>query len=319
MKRLLALALIFTFVLAPVASFAMEDGLPVHDGTIIPKSLELLNEGTSNPGLKFKFEFSEPTVEDGDLGAELPAIEPVEVEFAAGSQTVVDGSNKIVIDEAAFLALGLGVYKYTVKEVDPNIAGANIDDKYADFYVYVQNNDEGTPVVTTYLIIWDGEEKSEEFENSFEAGDLVITKTVTGNLGDPEKEFEVTVTLNAPTDKTVLTDVITVGGEEYEVTFVEGVATVVIAVKDGSEITIANLPYGVTYSVDEDADDYKATIDDQGTGTIEAASQTVAITNDKSEDPPMGITLDNLPYIIMLAGAAIGMVFFLARRRAEEN
>ena len=52
------------------------------------------------------------------------------------------------------------------------------------------------PEFLRVLTITDGNNvKSDAFENTFEAGSLTVNKVVTGNYGDPNDEFEVTVTL----------------------------------------------------------------------------------------------------------------------------
>ena len=98
-------------------------------------------------------------------------------------------------------------------------------------------------------------------------------------------------------------------------------ATVEYTVKHGGTIKITNLPDGMGYSVKEKGeedgklDDYDVTYDNEN-GEMDQ-DQSVVVTNDKSADVPTGITLDNMPYIILMAVALVGLGAFALRKRAQ--
>ena len=89
--------------------------------------------------------------------------------------------------------------------------------------------------------------------------------------------------------------------------------------KHGDTISIANIPYGVTYSVTETAVDGYTTTKTGDTGTINAAEQTAAFTNTKEGTIDMGVTLDSLPYILALAVVFGGAVVMFTRKRHVED
>lgn len=90
--------------------------------------------------------------------------------------------------------------------------------------------------------------------------------------------------------------------------------------KHGETISIANLPYGVTYTVTETAADGYTTTKTGDTGKVSAADQTAAFTNDKTGTPDMGVNLTTLPYILVFAGVIViaGAAFITRRRRYED-
>ena len=104
-------------------------------------------------------------------------------------------------------------------------------------------------------------------------GGLTVTKTVAGNAGDTDREWNFTVTL----------DDNSISGPYGGMSFKDGVAT--FTLKHGEQKAATGLPAGISYTVTEDkADDY-VTTPDGGTirGEIEAnKTATAAFTNTKN-------------------------------------
>lgn len=99
---------------------------------------------------------------------------------------------------------------------------------------------------------------------------------------------------------------------------VGGKATVVY-LKDGEELSIKNLPYGVKYTVTEAGNDgYTVTnvvTDENGAeGTIDSALETDAYTNTKDGTVDTGVIMSYAPYIAMIAVACVFAVMFFRRR-----
>ena len=112
------------------------------------------------------------------------------------------------------------------------------------------------------------DKKVADIQNKYYAGSLNIKKTVTGNAGDKNELFQVTVTFkneskanmnsdityknfydvngNPTTDATSLSWTDTVGTSGTNET-----KTVSFYVKDGTTVMFDNIPYGVTYTVTE--------------------------------------------------------------------
>ena len=317
MKRFLALVLVLALVLAPAAVFA-EDPVTEDPDTqgptaVVVKNLEV-GQGRVNPAEAFVFEFTalSPT--------NAPAIPDVTISYATGDNGLKTGA----LDLGGFADAAVGRYQYEVTEKGGFTAGMEYSDHKGTLVV----DKESGGTVKSYIIIGQmgsPEEKFDDFTNTFTAWDLDVTKKVTGNLGDTKKVFTLTVTLNAPEGKTVKTDSITVlkngVATETAVNFEDGVATLTLPVIDGDTYKIADLPDGVTYDVVEDGvedgkvDEYTVTYEG-ATGTM-TEDKVVTVTNHKSSQVPTGITLDNMPYIILMAVALVGLGAFALRKRAQ--
>ena len=106
------------------------------------------------------------------------------------------------------------------------------------------------------------------FTNTRKAGDLEVTKTVVSDLSaDTEKEFDFKVTLSD----------LTVNGKFGDMTFTNGVAT--FKLKHDQKAAASGLPFGVTYTVEETANNDFTTEKTNDTGKISAQKSTAAFTN----------------------------------------
>lgn len=151
--------------------------------------------------------------------------------------------------------------------------------------------------------------------------DLTITKTVGGNMGDKNKEFDFTLTLkNGDVSYAPESLKYTKNDEVGTVTLSDGSYT--FTMKDGAKITIS-VPAGYTYEVTEANGEYTATYQvgngnqqngNSATGTLEKDT-TIAFTNKKNVEVPNGLTHTITPYIIMVVLAAGAGVYFVVRRR----
>ena len=150
-------------------------------------------------------------------------------------------------------------------------------------------------------------------------GDLTISKKVTGAGGDKNKVFEFTLTC-----PNVVLD-----GKGKNVTCT-GNATITpvegqnnqykITMKDSESVTIANLPYKTSYSVVENTyGDYTPNNPENANGSIMNPTTTVEFVNDKGLTPETGVSLDTLPYVLVLALAGAGLVLMIARKRRVED
>ena len=190
-----------------------------------------------------------------------------------------------------------GTYTYTVKETAGSTAGVTYDASVLTLELTVFSDDKDQLYVAGYNIKNNEGEKINPdsqalgvFENKYSAGSLAVTKKVTGNLGDRNKYFDVKVTFNAPTGKSVNGEITyTVGTEELTInpTWTDGKAEASITLKHGETVTFKNIPYGVTYKVVESqADGYDNPNYDNQEGKIENALVTSTITNNKGGEVP---------------------------------
>lgn len=317
MKKLLAIGLVFVLVLSmSLVAFGNTDVSEV----VVGKEITLGNEGTLNPAEEFNFNVG-VGLYNGPIANVTAPVLPATLSISI-AQGVLVGSGGI--DLPAFTAIG--EYTYPVNEVAGNTAGFVYDSATYYLKITVLNDGEGGFIRVLTLLDEENDVKADAFDNKFNAGSLVITKQITGNFAVFTDEFDVTVTLTPDQGKNIKEGPISVTGAVNDVGSVSknaetGIVTVTFKVTHNSTVTIANIPYDVTYEVTEDEGEgeYTATITDNDNGRIDGASQTVGIVNDLSTEINTGINLDNLPYILILGAASIGLFGFTIRRRISNN
>lgn len=147
---------------------------------------------------------------------------------------------------------------------------------------------------------------------------LTVRKTVSGNMGDRNREFDFTVQAQNSKGQSVSVD------GTYEGILVQNGQ---FKLKHGQSLVIPELPYGVTCTVTEsipEEEGYTTTVKVDGgeeksskTVTVENMNTAAVIdfTNTKTLNVPTGIFTDNLPYLMMLAMAAIGLTGFSWRKK----
>lgn len=332
MKKIFALilALVLVFSLSVVA-FAADDTYEDMEEITISKTYTA-NYGI-NPAETFEFsDFEEVEILENDAAEfpdDLPTITSISYNEGEADDEGVTKTATISLPEYT----SVGVYVYSFSEVAGNSAGVTYNDEDLYLVVTVIEQEgkvrvaavhcEGSYDAGTY-----GEEpKIDEFENTYDSGDLSVTKTVTGLFGDKTKEFTITVTLTAPEGKDVNSTIsYTLPGETdpTTATFTNGVAEIELALKDGDTVTFTNIPAGVTYTVVED--DYTGEDGyDDPEGEVEEATEitistetVVEIINNKDGNIDTGISLDSLPYILMgiVALFAVAALILNKRRNA---
>lgn len=152
---------------------------------------------------------------------------------------------------------------------------------------------------------------------------LTVSKTVNGNMGDRNREFDFTVQAQNSKGQPVSVD------GTYEGILVQNGQ---FKLKHGQSLVIPELPYGVTCTVTEsipEEEGYTTTVKVDGgeeksskTVTVEKMNTAAVIdfTNTKTLNVPTGIFTDNLPYLMMLAMAAIGLTGFgRSRKRVKKS
>lgn len=162
------------------------------------------------------------------------------------------------------------------------------------------------------------------------SANLTVTKTVTGKLGDINKAFTFTITKADGTSANI-TDA-NVEISEADSAKVEWLRNGKFTLKDGASITFKNLPSGEYKILEEDytGEKYKTSwqIGTDGevqeknstaTVTIGTTEQTVHFTNHRTLEPDLGVLLDTLPYIVILAVVAGGVALLMLRKRRKED
>jgi pilin isopeptide linkage protein len=274
-----------------------------------------------------------------------------EISFSSGDTTVNDSeAKKDKVSKTAEFDLSNvtfttnGVYRYVVEEQKPE-TGSSLD-----FMTY--DSTRFTVDVAVGFVAGDGETKDHYeildivssatcgkvpviFTNTCSSDFLEIRKSVTGTMGDKDKDFDFTLNIAA--------DDFLKAGTMIEATIFRKDNTteqVKVAVgtdydfklKDTEYLRIEELHYGVTYTATEKKysdDAYTCTVyttengtelgDPKTDGTIEnsivAGGNKELFVNNKDYKANTGITLDVVPYVLVLLAAAAGAVLFFARKR----
>lgn len=277
------------------------------------------NTGAIHPAETFAFTVSPVSAvdEQNNAIAPIPVFDP-----ATFNIVVTEGTGEAIATVNLPTYAKVGTYVYKVEETASDTAGMVYDTTEYTFTVIVLNelNEDGTFKQLKRLVLKDATtgQKTDVFENEYNAGSLVVNKTITGNSANFEETFPVKVTLTAPEGKKINSTITVAGNEGTVVQTGNGTNEVVITfdVRDESNVIISNIPYDVTYVVEEtDLKGYTPTYDDNKTGIIEAASIETNIINDLSRDIATGINLDNLPYMILVAATAAGIATIVIKRR----
>lgn len=310
------------------------------------KNYIIENSGTTSPAEIFTFKFEAVAVKKNNnlTKDDMPAIPDKTTEFAALSATT---ENTIEVELNNINWPGVGVYYYKVTEKAPETKTAGVTYSNAEKYlkVTVANTSDGSGkyyvafVTLTDLSNPTGDEdvidanKSDSFENKYSAvKNLEISKTVEGALGSKDEYFEIKVTLNNPEGEKA-PDSYTVSGGSYSGDAVKEGTTAnptsitagtktTFYIKHGETLNIANVPYGVTYTVEEtSAEGYTATFNGKANCSdekVDSSEEKVSIVNTKSGTIDTGVILDNAPYVILAAVAVLGLAMVMKRHNIEQ-
>lgn len=319
MKKLFSLVLTLALVLSVcTAAFASTKPVEYDVQPTISKTYQV-NNGTA-PEEQFDFSFTGVSYTNtaGEVftgtSASIPNIDDVLILFDATSETTTR-TTTLDIDPDFYR---LGVYKYLVTEEAGYEAGVtyNTDQYYLVLTIVRDDNSNKHFVSAFHYESLDGEKKDEAgYTNVYDSGKLTVTKHIAGNMADMNKKFTFTITFN-PGEKTWNKNTADITGNGSW-----GVDSYTYTVSLGNDESVVfdNLPEGVTYEVTEDSENYtKSEVYSDENKTISAYDEdTVDVTNTLTNEIDTGINMDSMPYILMLAAAAVGMVVFFAKKRSH--
>ncbi len=314
----------------------------------VDKVYKLVGVGDS-PLETFDFTISALTTLNKN-GAEKVAVANVPVptvgsaDFSKTHATTAGATEKVSVDFSNCKYTNVGTYYYKITENATTNAGVTISTP-TQMRVTVVNDEDNSGVKIASVTFWkqaesdtaDGEWENKidatAFENTYTANSLTLKKTVRGKMGDKNNDtFTFKVTLTGEDGKTYADSYAVAGGavNETKTVKVDG-HTYNITIKHGEEITIANLPAGIGYKVEEVASDGYTAYTQYGIldsdkvagnaveGTTSATAAEAAFTNVKDGSPDTGVILDNAPYILMLAVVAAGAMTLVIKKRREEE
>lgn len=324
MKKFVAILLTLMLVLGIGAAVADEapatptTDLTDHETVKIKKVYKLEGAGTSPVETFTLKQVGDGTVTNGEATS-APALGTITgAAFAAGAATANGATGEITVALPEYTSVG--VYEYTLQEVAGTTAGVTYYGETIKLVVTVVNGKNNDLLRIAGVHTESSGVKSDTFENTYRAGTLNVSKTVTGNLGDKNKYFEFKVTLTGVEGKTYGDSYAVSGGskDDNPKSIVIGQETTFM-LKHGDTLSIANLPYNVTYTVTETADADYETTKNGDRGTIGAATQTAAFTNNKNGSIDTGVTTENLPYVLLIGFVVLAGAALLIKRKAHNN
>lgn len=160
------------------------------------------------------------------------------------------------------------------------------------------------------------------------SADLTVTKTVTGKLGDTNKAFTFTITKADGASANIIDANVEIS--EADSAKVEWLRNGKFTLKDGASITFKNLPSGEYKIVEEDytgekyetsyvVDSGTSTDGQEATVTIGTDAKQINFTNHRTLEPDLGVLLDTLPYLVILAVVAGGVALLMLRKHRKED
>lgn len=223
-----------------------------------------------------------------------------------------------------------GVYHYVVSEEAGSYEGIDYDTQSRDIYLFVYNGEDGELYVGNVISENQGEKGDLEFVNDYGAEndsthDVTIRKSITGNQGVKNKEFEFKVAVNGG-DGELYKVVVKKNANAQAITqyLTSNAAETSYQISDTGSITIYGLTESDAYSVTETAantDGYTTTIDGdttrdgKKTGTVSEDGTVVQYVNDKDASVVTGVAKKYTPYALLVGAAgALGTVFFRRKR-----
>ena len=348
-KKILAIlmALVLTFAMSTVALADDEDVQLTTPPTVTSgdkiytditsvtfyKTYSLTNNNTTSPQETISFTSSH------DEGVpDLISISSVSLEAgAAGTKDDNDQTKKYPVVVTLPTYSKVGTYTYTISETNNKNAGVNYYTTPITLVVTVLQGEDGKVRVAAVHCeanpSLNSSNKTDTFENSYSAGKISVTKNVVGAFGDQSEYFDFTIKLTGNSGLTYQT--ISTNGNSLSWTgdnntknptsiTVNGEA-VTFHLKHNETFTLENVPYGVSYEVTETENQkytsvisYPKDSEDKDDKVVNSAVESVTVTNTSKDGTiDTGISMDSIPYIVLLAVAAFGIVALMMKKRYE--
>ena len=255
---------------------------------------------------------------------------------------VANNPQSIVVNVPSYSKVGK--WNYTISEVAGNTQGVTYSPNSFGVQVLVTYDYVNNKLVaaTTFTTVSGTDQegnkiKSDSITNNYDLGTLTVTKNVEGNLASHSQKFDIDVTFTSTKPVlSAITGAATINADDWTSSTVGNVTTysktVTVSLAHGETATFNNIPAGVEYTVVEQqkhavadangsdsATGYTVTYTSD-TGSIAADTTSAAVvTNTKGTDLDTGVSLDSLPYLLMLAVAGAGLVLMIARKRRVQD
>lgn len=302
-------------------------------------------------------------IKAGPMGENAPSVSNAVFTVGQDTYTTVQTGDTLDLDEGKAYASSVvtvdfsgvtftepGVYRYVIKETSVDGNGFTVDPapRYLDVYVM---DDNGALKIDGYILLGtasnitttdvdrgsqgyeEGVAKSTGFVNFMETYDLTIGKLIDGNQGNKKDVFDFTVTIKnaTPGAYTVTYTPEDTHDNPTAITVDEnGEFTGTFKLGHNETLTIADLNYGVKWSIKEDERDYAASVmivgdeDASVTGDSAVAGKdgliadtTVTFRNTREGVIPTGVLLTIAPFAALMLVGIAGVIFFTVKKRGS--
>ena len=244
--------------------------------------------------------------------------------------TIFDGDNAIY---NGILTNGSMTFKlkdsYTIRFYGvPNLWHYEIKELNAQGFITTINSEFDSDRLIEGQIL---DNETIEYSNTrLKSNDLTIEKTVRGNLGDMDKEFNFSILLEENSYYSSGEDIAdfnyTVfdidGNPIYEDVLQKGEGT--ISLKHGQKVTIYNIYENLEYAVyEKNANDYDKSIKVNGIDRLYATGLcdedvSIEFINTKDDAVVTGVIYDIRPYIVLVVISGLGYALFKALKKHEK-
>lgn len=302
------------------AAFAEGTYEDVQDIQPTIKKTYQVNKGKA-PAETFTYKFEGLSYVNGDgnpvANATIPAIAPVTITFDEISTTDTKTAD-VDIDADDY---ELGVYKYRVSEAAGNTAGVTYTDTNLYLVLTIIRDESSNKhyVAALHYETENGSKTENGLTNSYDSGSLKVTKHIAGNMAEMSKKFAFTISFANPVDREIKSEITT---DATSGKWSEDGLTYTIDLGNNESVTFANIPAGVSYTVEENPENYTSDHEDnkvQGdiaANDADTATFTNTLTNGSIDT---GINLDSMPYIMILCLVAVCAVVMFVRKRTSAN
>lgn len=325
--------------------------LPVTDNKVKITSTLTMNENAVVPNATFNYSIA-PAEEESELTStsgvpvyagvkDAVTLSPTSVNFSNNDLTSTENTGEktktITANLSAEIKTSLfkapGVYRYKITQTPSELDGLNVTYKELFLDVYVENEENGGSGYVVKGCILRTEagsgEKTAGFLNKYATHKLAITKVVKGNQGDKNKDFKFTVTIKGVAGESYWYATVKNGATAMSETPVKSGTVFTEMLKDGEYVIVYGLSSEDKFTVTEadyHSDGYKTSykIGDDTSWTdgnsiaekaIGTSDTTVTFTNTKDATVPTDVIRTVVPYVAIVAFAAVmGVVFFRPRR-----
>ena len=326
MKKLISFALVMVLVLSmSTVAFAADYDDKLDKSTSFTKEYVVTN-GTA-PAETFDFSVEYQSFKNNEGETETVSTYPTVTlgDAVFNSSLSKTGTADVSVQISNYDDVALGVYTYKITEVVPTTktAGTTYNSEPVYLIVTILRKEDSTKhyVAAIHYETATGE-KTGKITNTYNAGNLSVTKQIEGNMADMAKKFEFTVVFTPAngtafnTNVQIATDTASTNREYTATKNDNGTYTIVFELGDDETATFTNIPVGTTYTVSEKEDAYTKTHTTQADGSITGGDNDTDVwTNTLTSVIDTGINMDSMPYILILAVVFVGLFVFVSKKR----